>query len=106
MNDSRDNLGLRVAALVLGLLTVAAVVFALINFQQRLSFDVPDDGISWLDNSQGVQAMYVGPHSPGDRAGIRPGDQLLAIDGVRVHRAVDVMKRLWAQGFGRRRITR
>src|SRR6185437_16077964 len=33
-----------------------------------------------------------------DRAGLKPNDLLLAIDGVAVHRGVDVMKRLWVLG--------
>ena len=89
---------MRFSAILLALLTAAAIVFGIINFQQRLSFDVPDDGITWVDNAQGVQALYVGPNSPGERAGIHPGDQLSAIDGLPVHRAVEVMKRLWAVG--------
>jgi len=99
MNDRRENLKLRVGAIALALITIAAILFGIINFQQRLLFDVPDDGISWLDTPQGVQALYMAPGSPADRAGIKPGDRLLAIEEVPVHRAVEVTKRLWSMGI-------
>jgi len=46
----------------------------------------------------GVQALYVTRNSSAERAGIKPGDTLLAINDVPVHRAVEVVKRLWAVG--------
>src|SRR5665213_952730 len=98
MIDRKDNLGLRVGAMILALVTVAAVVFAIINFRQRQQFDVPDDGVTWLENAHGVQALYVAPNSSAERAGIKAGDRLSAINGVPVRRTVDVTKRLWATG--------
>jgi two-component system NtrC family sensor kinase len=94
-----QNVGSRVGAIFLVLLTMAAIVFGIINFQQRLSFDVPDDGISWEDSEQGVRAIFVAPNSPGERAGIKSGDVLVTIDGQPVGRAVDVVKRLWSLGI-------
>src|SRR5580704_746837 len=99
MAHDNQSVGSRVGAIVLGLLTMAVIVFGVINFQQRLSFDVPDDGVSWTDNAQGVQAIFVAPNSPGDRAGIRPGDVLVSVDGRPVGRAVEIVKRLWALGI-------
>jgi len=99
MTDRRENLRLRLGAIFLALATVAAVSFGIINFQQRLLFDVPDDGVSWLDSSSGIQAFAVSGNSPAERAGIKAGDQLVAIDGLAVHRALDVTKRLWAAGL-------
>src|ERR1700674_2063375 len=98
MTDHRENVWLRVGAILLALVTVAAVIFGIINFQQRLLFDVPDDGVSWLDSPQGVQALFVAPNAPAERAGIKAGDQLVAIDGLPVHRAVEVTTRLWGRG--------
>ena len=98
MTERKESLGLRLGAIVLALLTVAAVVFGIINFQQRLLFEMPDDGVTWLENAQGVSALYVAPDSSAERAGIKPGDQLLAINDVSVHRAVEVTKRLWSLG--------
>ncbi len=90
---------MRLGAIVLALVTVAAVIFGIINFQQRLLFEVPDDGVSWLENAQGITALYVAPNSSAERAGIKPGDQLLAINDVSVHRAVEVTKRCGPGGL-------
>ncbi len=98
MTERKENVGLRLGAIVLALVTVAAVIFGIINFQQRLLFEVPDDGVTWLENTQGITALYVAPNSSAERAGIKPGDQLLAINDVSVHRAVEVTKRLWSLG--------
>ena len=94
-----QNVGSRVGVVVLVLLTMAAIVFSMINFQQRLSFDVPDDGISWSDSDQGVQAIFVAPRSTGEAAGMKSGDVLVSINGQPVTRAVDVVKQLWASGI-------
>jgi two-component system NtrC family sensor kinase len=96
--DTRSVMA-RFGAVVLVFLTIAAVVFGIINFQQRLSFEVPDDGISWKDTEQGILAIFVAPDSPGDRAGIKSGDVLVSIDGQPVGRAIDVVKRLWILGI-------
>ena len=39
MTDHRENVWLRLGAVMLAILTLAAVIFAIINFQQRLLFD-------------------------------------------------------------------
>ena len=65
MTFENQSLGARLAAILVVLLTIAVVVFGIINFQQRLSFDVPDDGISWVDSAEGVQAVSVAPASAG-----------------------------------------
>jgi len=96
--ESQSVVG-RSGAVVLVLLSIAAVIFGIINFQQRLSFDVPDDGVSWTDSEQGTLAVFVAPNSPGERAGIRSGDVLVSVDDQPVGRAIDVVKRLWALGI-------
>ena len=98
MIRERQNVGSRLAVIVLVLLTIAAVAFGVVNLQQRVSFNVPDDGVSWVDTEQGVRALTVAPGSPGERAGIKSGDLLLAIDGQAIDRAVDVIKKLWSLG--------
>ena len=79
----------------MALATIAAVSFAIINFQQRMLFNVPDDGVSWVDSASGIQAYTVAENSPAARAGIKAGDHLLAVDGLALHRALNVTKRLW-----------
>ena len=84
---------------MLALATLAAVIFALINFDQRSRFEVVYDGVAWLDTDHGVQASQVSPNSPATRAGIRPGDFLLTINSARVTRAAEVARRLDRAGL-------
>ena len=99
MTEDSQSVGARLSAIVLALLTIAAITFGVINFQQRLSFNVPDDGVSWVDGEQGVEAIFVAPNSPAERAGIRSGDVLISINGQAIGRAVEVTKRLWTLGI-------
>ena len=39
--------GPRVGAVVLAIATIAAIVFAILNFDQRTRFETPDDGVVW-----------------------------------------------------------
>jgi PAS domain S-box-containing protein len=63
-----------VAALVLLIMGIANIV-------QRAASDDVEDGVLWVERSIGVVAAEVATRSPAERAGIRPGDVLLAIDG-------------------------
>ena len=94
-----ESLKVRFGAVTLVLVTLAAVVFSLINFQQRQEFQAPDDGVSWLDSPSGVVAWNVRPDSPATRAGIRPEDHILAINGAPISRAAQVTERLWRAGL-------
>jgi len=90
----RQNLHVRLGAVALILATVAAVVFAILNFQQRRSFETPDDGVSWLDTPHGVVAWHVAGNSPAAAAGIKTGDRLVAINGTPIKSARKVRKRV------------
>ena len=94
----KDGLRMRLAAVALALFTLAAIIFGILNFQQRGHFIVPDDGVSWLDTPAGVQAWHIVPDSPAAKAGIKPGDVLVAIDGSGIHRASQATRRLWRLG--------
>jgi len=81
---------------LLVILTVALVVAAAINFQQQSRFHLPDDGITWIDQGHGdgqnssITAVFVPAGSPGQKAGIRKGDELLSIADVPVQQDQDV----------------
>src|SRR3979490_3174967 len=90
----RQNLRVSLGAVVLALATLAAVIFALINFDQRSRFELVDDGVAWLHTPHGIQASRVSPNSPATRAGIRPGDVLLTINSAGVTRAAEAARRL------------
>src|SRR5277367_3424491 len=93
-----EQLRIRLGAVVLALLTIAAIIFAGLNFQQRSLFVVPDDGVTWMDAPAGVVAWHVVPGGPGDRAGIRQGDYVETVRDQAVDRATDVSRVLWRLG--------
>jgi len=95
----KQNLRVSLGAVVLALATLAAMIFAWLNFVQRETFDTPDDGVAWLDTASGAQAWKLAPNSPAAQAGIRPGDLLIAINGVPVSSQVQVSRRLWHAGL-------
>src|SRR5579863_5995752 len=104
-----DSIRTRLVAAVLAFLTVAAVVFGVLNYRQRSQFVMPDDGVTWLDSSSGVQAWRVESNSPAARAGIHQGDTVQSINGVAINRATRVTQQLWRAGLWSRvdyRLTR
>jgi PAS domain S-box-containing protein len=95
----KQSFRVSLGAVVLALTTLAAVIFALLNFDQRSRFDLVSDGVTWLDTNHGIQALQVSPASPAALAGIRTGDILQAINGVPVVRAAQVTSRLTRAGL-------
>jgi two-component system NtrC family sensor kinase len=95
----KQNLRVSLGAVLLALATLAAMIFSFLNFDQRAKFELPDDGVAWLDTDRGVQAWQVSPNSPAAVTGIRAGDELLAINGVPVIRSVQVTSRLMRAGL-------
>ena len=93
-----DQLRTRLGAVILALLTLAAIIFAGLNFQRRSRFALPSDGVTWVDSAGGVEAWHVASGSPADRAGIKQGDTLQTVHGVAIHRAIDVTKLLYHAG--------
>jgi two-component system, NtrC family, sensor kinase len=77
---------------ILTLLTLAAVVAALLNFQQLRRFHLPEDGVIWVDRNGAVEALSVPAGSPGAKAGLHRGDQLKLIDGVPIQKAADATR--------------
>ena len=95
----KESLRVSVGAVVLALATLAAVVYAWLNFVQRSRFDLVDDGVAWSDTSGGIEAWKVAPDSPASAAGIHPGDLLVAIDDVPAPSAAYVSRRLYRAGL-------
>src|ERR1022692_4288274 len=88
----------RFVAVVLFLLTVAAVVFAGFNFNAELKSAVPDDGVWWVEHGGQLTADRVDPNGPGARSGIKPGDQLVAINGQDVQNISGLERQLYRNG--------
>src|SRR5580692_12261048 len=89
---------MRLGAVVLAVLTLAAVIFAVLNYQQRSRYILPDDGVTWMDSPQGVVAWHVVGDSPASRAGIKQGDYVQTVRGFSIHRATDVTRVLFKVG--------
>ena len=74
------SLQTRVTAITLALLTAAAVLLAIFNFQQEQHFQRPTDGVWWVESGGALQAQRVPANSAGERAGIKAGDLLLSVN--------------------------
>ena len=88
----------RFTAALLMLLTVAAVVYAGVNFQKEREFQVPDDGVWWVELSGKLTAKQVEGNGPGDKAGIRPGDQLLKVNQQEIGSGAALSRQLYRVG--------
>jgi membrane-associated protease RseP (regulator of RpoE activity) len=71
----------RFSAIVLAIATLTAVVLAVVNFKSELSHDVPSDGVWWVEHEAWLRAEQVQGGGAGERAGIRAGDELAALNG-------------------------
>jgi two-component system NtrC family sensor kinase len=94
----KENLRVRVGAVVLALATLTAIIFAWLNFVQRSQYELVEDGVAWSDGPSGIFAWKVAPNSPASVAGVRPNDILLTINDVAVPNASNVVQRLYRAG--------
>jgi len=85
-----QELKFQLSTAILTILTVAAAISAGINFQQQLRFRLPDDGVTWVDRAGSVEALRVVPDSQAFNAGLRPGDTLRQINGLKIEKALFV----------------
>ena len=102
LTPMKGDFQLRFSAVLLGLLTLAAVVFAWLNFRQEKQIAVPYDGIWWVerasDGATVLEARRVQPDGPGDRAGIKPGDRLIAVGDLPIRNTAGLMRQLYRGG--------
>jgi two-component system, NtrC family, sensor kinase len=84
-----------------GLFALVAVLlcFGALNIAVRATWHKLEDGVLWETRPEGVVAADVAVRSTAMSAGIRPGDVLVAIDGVPVD-TPDGVDRALAQGPG------
>jgi two-component system, NtrC family, sensor kinase len=92
------RLAVRFPTLVAAMLTAVLVLLGILNLQQRGRYQIPEDGVSWVDSANGVKAWIVSVDGPGYRAGIREGDLLSAINGVTIHSASDATREVFRSG--------
>ncbi|HVI10829.1 MAG TPA: ATP-binding protein [Candidatus Binatia bacterium] len=94
---NRENL-VRSVAVVLFLLTVAAVVFAGFNFNAEWKFTVPDDGVWWVEHDGHLFADRVTAGGPGAKGGIKSGDQLVSLNDQPVQNISGLERQLYHTG--------
>jgi PAS domain S-box-containing protein len=61
--------------------TVCLLALGIANVVSRATTTEVEDGVLWVERAAGVVAAEVADPSSAGRAGVRPGDVLLAIDG-------------------------
>src|ERR1700722_8663412 len=89
---------IRFVAVLLFLLTVAAVIFAGFNFQKERESVAPDDGIGWIEGGGKLVADRVEPTGPGAKGGIKQGDELVSIRGEEVKNTPALERQLYRSG--------
>jgi PAS domain S-box-containing protein len=88
----------RFTAILLALLTVAAVLFAGFNYKAEHASAVPDDGAWWMERNGRLVADRLEPNGPAERAGVRRGDEVVSVNGRPVDTAAAVTRQLYYSG--------
>ncbi len=88
----------RLVALVLAVLTLAAMALAIANLVQETNFEVPTDGVLWTETNGGLLAKIVPSDTPAQRAGIRAGDVLTAINEIPTLRLAAAQRAIFQTG--------
>ncbi|HZD50267.1 MAG TPA: ATP-binding protein [Silvibacterium sp.] len=76
----------RIVVVLLAVFTLAAAVFASFNLIQENNYQSPTDGVWWSEARGGLEAQRVTQGGPGERAGLKKGDLLVAADGRKTPR--------------------
>jgi two-component system, NtrC family, sensor kinase len=89
---------------LLAVMTVTALIAAVLNFQQQGKYRLPVDGVTWVDDAAlgHPVAALVDEGSPAARAGIRVGDTLLSIASAQITNAAHAAQVLATLGAWRR----
>ena len=98
MGPMAKDLQSRFLFVVIALLSVAAVVFAWINFQKDRETLTPYDGVWWVETGEHLQARRVDANGPGEKAGVKQGDLLVAVDGRNVSNLASLQQQLYRTG--------
>src|SRR5260370_4080957 len=89
----------RILAVVLAVATLAVCVFAALNVHQEGGFNVPTDGAWLLEAPGGLRFERVPEDSPAQRAGVRPGDILQAINDRPTPRTAPYVQETFRSGI-------
>jgi len=81
------------------MVTAAAAVFAWYNFRVESKFDVPSDGVWWVEHDGRIIAQRVDADGPGARGGIHKGDVVTAVNEVNVRNVGGLTRQLYLAGI-------
>ena len=95
----KDAAQTRILAVALAVATLAVFVLALMNLQRENGFEIPTDGVTWMEVNGGLRAQYVPSGSPGDRAGVRTGDILVGVNERPVDRVPAQVRQMFRSGI-------
>ena len=98
----QKSLQIRATVVLLALFTVAAAVFASLNFAKDMEFQEPTDGVAWVESHGGLRAQRVPNNTAGERAGIKPGDLLITANDQPVPRTASLVRQWFRTGIYRR----
>jgi two-component system, NtrC family, sensor kinase len=98
----QKSISTRLTVVLLALFTLAAIVFASLNLVKDAEYQKPTDGIWWIEARGGLEAQRVPAGSPGDHAGIKPGDVLLAAGDHPTPRLASLVREWFRTGVYRR----
>ena len=94
----KSDFQIRFTAGLLILLSTAAVVLGVINFQKEHEFQVPYDGIRCVENNGVLTVVRIDPNGPGAKVGVQVGDQLSAINHREVKTTAALERQLYRVG--------
>ena len=79
-------------------IVVLLLSLAVANIVQRARWSEVEDGVLWRATGNDIVAAEVAPGTGAARAGLQPGDVLLAVDGQRITRVDEIIPVLHASG--------
>ncbi len=94
------SLRLKFRIIVLALLAVAVVSVGAVNLREQHRYQLPDDGVFWVESGNRVIARDVAVASAAEMAGLKPGDILLGINGSAIKQSSDAGRQIFRLGVG------
>jgi S1-C subfamily serine protease len=89
----------RFVAVLLFVATVAAVVFAGLNFQKERESTAPDDGVIWVERGGHLVADQLEPDGSGAKSGIKANDELISVNGQEIRNTSGLERQLYRSGI-------
>ncbi|HEX3320032.1 MAG TPA: ATP-binding protein [Terriglobales bacterium] len=89
----------RFTVILLGLVTVGVATLGWINFQKEPDFQLPYDGVWWVERAGHQVAVRLDPNGPGSQAGIKSGDLLTSINQREIRTAAERVRLTFQTGI-------